>query len=171
MIRVRIDTACGAVVVAVDDAAAPLSSAAFLSYVDQGLLAGTTIYRIVTAQNQPESTTHPIEVIQWGRTFDEISPLAPIAHEGTDQTGLSHRRGTLSMARRAIGTAGHAYVFCMGGDLASLDEHGGRNPDGHGFAAFGEVIGGWDVLAAIFARAETIERIAHRIAILSAARI
>lgn len=170
-VRVRVETALGPVTVAVDPARAPLSAGTFLEQVDKGLLAGTAIYRIVTQANQPPDVRHRIEVIQWGRTFDEDAPLPPVAHEPTSATGLRHRRGTLSMARREVGTAGRAFVFCIGGDLQSLDEGGGRNPDGHGFAAFGEVLDGWDVLEAIFARAEPRDRLASRIPILGARRL
>ncbi|MGI6853596.1 peptidylprolyl isomerase [Mesorhizobium sp. 1B3] len=171
LVRVRVETALGSVTVAVDPIRAPLSAGAFLEHVDKGLLAGTTIYRIVTEANQPPDIRHRIEVIQWGRTFEEAAPLPPIAHEPTSLTGLKHRRGTLSMARRETGSAGRAFVFCIGGDLQSLDEGGGRNPDGHGFAAFGEVLDGWRALDAIFARAESGDRLETRIAVTGAHRL
>lgn len=165
-----IETALGEVGVRVYPERAPIASANFLAYVDGGHLMGGSIYRIVTLANDNPATPHKIEVIQWGWTLDTETPLPRIAHEPTSQTGLTHQPGTLSMARRELGTAGPGFVFCVGGDLPSLDEGGGRNPDGHGFTAFGEIISGWDVIGRIMERAEAGDRIANRIPILGARR-
>ncbi|MCW5720996.1 MAG: peptidylprolyl isomerase [Devosia sp.] len=165
LIPVLMETPLGSVLLGIDTARAPVSGGAFLARVDGGLLDDCTIYRIVTAANQASGNGHPIEVIQWGLTFEQDDGLSPIAHEPTSVTGLQHRRGTLSMARREPGSAGRAYFFCLGGDLASLDEGGGRHPDGHGFAAFGQILEGWDVIEAIFAAAEEKERLDERIAV------
>ncbi|KFL27367.1 hypothetical protein JP74_07150 [Devosia sp. 17-2-E-8] len=157
--KVIVETELGAVTLGIDEVHAPISAGAFLAYVDKGLLDGTTIYRIVNQINQAPEIVHRIEVIQWGHTFgaDDPLPFPPIPHEPTSVTGLRHQRGTISMARREVGTAGHAYFFCVGGDLESLDFGGGRNPDRQGFAAFGQVIDGWDVIDAIYNSAEPIE--------------
>lgn len=152
-VRVTVSTEHGEIVCAIDLDRAPVTAANFLAHVDGGYLDGVDIYRIATLANQARPD-HRIEVVQWGYSMEPGSgPLPRIVHEPTGTTGLRHRRGTLSMARREAGTAGPGFFFCVGGDLASLDEGGGRHSDGLGFAAFGEVVEGMDVLDAILATA------------------
>lgn len=152
-VLVRIMTELGPVLCAVDPVRAPVATANFLAHVDGGYFSDVDIYRIATLANQ-ERPDHQIEVIQWGYRMDPGSgPLPRIPHETTGQTGIRHERGTLSMARREEGTAGPGFFFCMGGDLSSLDEGGGRHPDGKGFAAFGKVVEGFDVLEEILRHA------------------
>ena len=74
--------------------------------------------------------------------------LPPIPHETTQQTGLRHADGTLSMARNEPGTASSEFFICVG-DQPELDFGGKRNPDGAGFAAFGKVLAGLDVVRKI----------------------
>lgn len=155
---VRVETALGAFVIAVDPAVAPVTVANFLAYVDAGQLDGGSVYRLVNLGNQPPETRHRIEVVQWGRGQgrkpgdDTPSPRPPIAHETTAQTGLTHRDMTVSMARLAPGSASAEFFICIG-DQPSLDFGGGRNPDGQGFAAFGRVVAGQEVVRALHARA------------------
>lgn len=152
---VEVQTELGSFVVALDEERAPVTSRNFLAYVDGGHMSRMTAYRIVTRRNQPPDTRHFIEVIQWGwrpATPDQLPPFPPIAHEPTSRTGISHRHLTISMVRFAPGTAGPGFFICIG-DQPELDEGGRRNPDGHGFAAFGQVAGGEDVIDAIFMRA------------------
>lgn len=170
LIRVIVTTALGQVFVGVDAVNAPLSASAFLEQVDMGALDYTSVYRIVTQEQQPPSIRDRIDVIQWGYRFEDPRAVPPVAHEPTSVTGLRHRRGTLSMARRDVGTAGFGFFFCLSGDLKSLDEGGLRQPDGYGFAAFGEVLEGWPVLDAIFARAESMDRLANPIEIMTVRR-
>ena len=135
--------------IAVDVERAPVSSAYFLADVDSGVLKGSSIFRIVTRFNQPASHPAPIEVIQMG--LRETDPTIPVViqHEPTGMTGLRHRRGTVSLARFAPGAVYHSWFVCMR-DEPCLDEGGARNPDGLGFAAFGEVVEGFEGLRAIF---------------------
>ena len=151
--RVRVETALGAFVIAVDAARAPVTVANFLAYVDAGQLDGGSVYRIVTQANQPPETKHRIEVVQWGmnQADDKPPPRPAVAHETTRQTGLKHLDMTVSMARSAPGTATAEFFICLG-DQPSLDFGGGRNPDGQGFAAFGQVVAGQEVVRAIHAR-------------------
>ena len=153
-VRVRVETALGSFTVEVDPGVAPRTVANFLAYVDGGHLDGGAVYRLVTLANQAPGTQHKIEVVQWGFHASDRrrEPFAPIAHETTRETGLRHRDGTLSMARAAPGTASGEFFICLG-DQASLDFGGGRNPDGQGFAAFGQVVEGMDVVRALHARA------------------
>ncbi len=153
-VRVRVDTALGAFTVEVDPRVAPVTVANFLAYVDGGHLDSGDVYRLVTLANQPPETRHRIEVVQWGYHASDTrpEPFAPIRHESTRETGLRHLDGTLSMARAAPGTASGEFFICIG-DQPSLDFGGGRQPDDQGFAAFGRVVQGMDVVRALHARA------------------
>ena len=170
--RARISTELGDFVVEVDPVHAPLSSTNFLAYVSKGLLDGQSVYRIVSLANQPDTIKFKIEVIQFGwRGKDgEAPPLPVIAHEPTSASGLRHRDGTLSMARLAPGTAGPAFFICIG-EQPSLDFGGGRNPDGQGFAAFGQVVEGMDVVRRVFAKAEATDQMKTPVRIERAALI
>jgi peptidyl-prolyl cis-trans isomerase A (cyclophilin A) len=171
--RIEVTTALGAFTLAIDADAAPISAANFLAYVDGGHLREAAIYRIVAACNQGDDIAHKIDVVQWGWVAPrdgDPPPLPTIAHEPTSVTGLRHRDGTLAMARRAPGTAGPAFFICIG-DQPELDFGGRRNPDGQGFAAFGRVVAGMDVVRAIHARAEASDRLRAPIAITSVARV
>ena len=127
---------------------APITAANFLKYVDAGLYKDASFYRVVRLDNQPQSPIK-IEVIQGGLGFsDEDRPFRPIEHETTAKTGILHRDGAVSMARSAPGSAASEIFICIG-DQPELDFGGERNPDGQGFAAFGRVIEGMDVVRRI----------------------
>ncbi|RVT92970.1 peptidylprolyl isomerase [Sphingomonas crocodyli] len=165
--QVEIVTAVGSIRVAVNLAAAPVTAANFLTYVESGLLDGTEFYRIVAPCNQGGRAV-PIDVVQGGFRETVKAPLPPIIHEPTWKTGLRHRDGTISMARYAPGTAAGAFFICVG-DQPVLDHGGPRNPDGEGFAAFGRVVRGMDIVRSIWARAESDAFIRKPVPILSAA--
>jgi len=144
--RVLLTTEAGDILVEVEAARAPVTAANFLRYVDAGLYDGSTFHRTVTLSNQPDSPVR-IEVIQGG----QLSPskeFPPIVHETTASTGLRHLNGTISMARDRPGTATSSFFFCIN-DQPELDFGGRRNPDGQGFAAFGRVVEGMDVVRRI----------------------
>ena len=124
---------------------APLTVENFLKLVDGKHLDGATFYRTVSPEN--DNGEPPIAVIQGGIGIAE-SPFSPIAHESTEQTGLRHLDGSLSMARSAVGTASTEFFICIG-DQPALDFGATRNPDGQGFAVFGQVVAGMDVVRAI----------------------
>ena len=144
--RVVIETEKGAIVVEVDLVRAPVTAANFLRYVDAGLYDGSTFHRTVTMSNQPRDAVR-IEVVQGGQ-LPGVREFAPIAHETTATTGLRHLDGVISMARDKPGTAASSFFFCIN-DQPELDFGGRRNPDGQGFAAFGRVVAGMDVVRAI----------------------
>lgn len=163
----------GTIVLGIDEMRAPLTSANFLTYVDRGFLSDATIYRIVTLANQAAGTVHPIEVIQFGSPTPGAGrepPLPPVPHEPTSMTGLGHLDGTLSLARNAPGTGGHGFFICVG-DQPELDEGGRRNPDGAGFAVFGMVVSGADVLRRLFELAEATEYLQNAIPITKVTRV
>lgn len=145
---VHIATTLGTIIVEVDAQRAPATAANFLRYVDRGAYDGGAFHRTVTLANQPDSPVK-IEVIQAGvnpalRDRDD----APIALERTRDTGLKHLAGTISMARDGADSATSDFFICVT-DQPELDFGGSRNRDGQGFAAFGRVIGGMDVVRKI----------------------
>lgn len=144
--NVVLATELGDIAIAVYDERAPISSSSFLALVDAGYYEGAEFYRVVTAENDRGSP--PIEVIQGG-VFDAEQPFQPVEHESTRETGILHEDGVISLARDEPGTANGAAFFICIGDQPALDYGGMRNPDGLGFAAFGRVVEGMDVVHAI----------------------
>jgi peptidyl-prolyl cis-trans isomerase A (cyclophilin A) len=146
--RVRVQTELGDIVIEVDTTKAPVTSANFLRYVDAGHYDGGIFHRTVKMDNQPESTIK-IEVIQAGVNPDRAKEgFPPITLERTNVTGITHKDGIVSMARGAPDSATSGWFVCIN-DQASLDFGGMRNPDGQGFAAFGRVVSGMDVVRKI----------------------
>ena len=143
--RVVIETSLGQIVVEIDAKHAPNTAANFLRYVDAGRYTGGQFHRTVTMQNQPDKK-YKIEVIQGGvNPKFEKEDFPPILLERTNKTGLQHINGTISMARDGADTATSDFFICIG-DQPELDFGGKRNPDGQGFAAFGQVTKGMDVV-------------------------
>ncbi len=146
--EVVISTGQGDIHVTLDLKNAPVTSANFLRYVDAHLFDSSCFYRVVRPDNQPNDSVR-IAVIQGGRyEKEETGGFPPIAHETTDQTGIRHLDGVISMARWTPGTATSEFFICVG-DQPDLDFGGKRNPDGQGFAAFGRVTRGMDVVRKI----------------------
>ena len=106
----------------------------------------SSFFRAVTLNNQPKDSVK-IEVIQGGNV-DSAKEFAPIPLETTKQTGLLHKDGTISMARGKPASATSSFFICIN-DQPSLDFEGKRNKDGQGFAAFGKVVEGMDVVKKI----------------------
>jgi peptidyl-prolyl cis-trans isomerase A (cyclophilin A) len=148
--HVKIKTRYGTIEAELYPEKAPKSVAAFLSYVNSGYYRNTSFYRVLNDENQATGTPHS-QLIQgglWG-TKDKLSKtVQPIPHETTQQTGLHHEDGTLSLARREPGTAGTEFFICIG-TQPGYDYGGSNDPDGQGYAAFGKVIKGMDIVAKI----------------------
>jgi len=147
-ITVHIETERGDITLALYPDAAPVTVANFVALVEAGELNNTSFYRTVREDNdRPDAR---IDVIQGGAGFDGLAGATPIAHETTEQTGLSHTRGAISMARDGVGTASSEF-FIVVNDSTNLDSGpGGRNPDEAGYAVFGYVTEGMDVVEAIW---------------------
>lgn len=145
---VVIKTKMGDITVELEDTKAPETTKNFLRYVDAGHYEGGKIHRTVTMDNQPDKKVK-IEVIQGGvgASFEK-KDFPKIKLERTKDTGLKHLDGTISMARDGADTATSDFFICIG-DQPELDFAGKRNPDGQGFAAFGKVIKGMDVVRKI----------------------
>jgi peptidyl-prolyl cis-trans isomerase A (cyclophilin A) len=147
-VPIAIETPLGEIAIEIDAGAAPVTAANFLAYVDGGHYDGGAFRRTVTMDNQPDNDVK-IEVIQGGIDPDKPREGArPVPLERTSVTGLRHVDGAVSMARRAPDSA-HADFFVCVGDQPELDFGGRRNPDGQGFAAFGRVTAGMEVVRAI----------------------
>jgi peptidyl-prolyl cis-trans isomerase A (cyclophilin A) len=156
-VRVRVQTELGDIVIEVDPIKAPTTTANFLKYVDAGHYDGGVFHRTVKMDNQPESPVK-IEVIQAGVNPDRAKEGFPaIALERTSVTGILHKDGTISMARGAADSATSSWFVCIN-DQPSLDFGGARNPDGQGFAAFGRVVSGMDVVRKIQAAPSSTNR-------------
>src|SRR6478672_11495848 len=140
LVPVAIDTSLGRIVVALDRAHAPVTTANFLRYVDTHHLDGETFYRA--------SHMGDAGLIQGGVRSDVRKLYPPIAHEPTSQTGLKNVTGAISMANAGPGTA-KADFFILLSDMPGLDA-GGPGGDANGFAAFGHVTEGMDVVKQIW---------------------
>jgi peptidyl-prolyl cis-trans isomerase A (cyclophilin A) len=149
--RLKIMTEQGDIEIELEVNKAPITSANFLRYVDEGIYRNCFFYRTVTMDNQPDNQVK-IEVIQGGlgmnRLTEAASPLPSIPLERTSVTGLSHKDGTLSMARLTPDSGCSEFFICIN-DQPELDFGGKRNPDGQGFAAFGRVVAGMEVVRKI----------------------
>lgn len=147
-VRVALDTDAGRIVVEVDVAKAPVTATNFVRYAETKRLDGTVFYRAMHLKwgEQPNG------LIQAGTRGDPRRNLPPIAHEPTNITGILHKAGTLSMARYAPGTATGDFSI-MVSDQPGLDaQPEATDPETRaGYAAFGQVVEGMDVVKAIFA--------------------
>ena len=169
-VRVVMDTDLGEIEVEVDAAHAPLTAANFLAYVDQGLYDGGRFHRTVRPDNQVSKPVK-IAVIQGAANAARAGEFRPpIALERTSVTGLRHVDGAVSMARSAPDSATHEFFVCVG-DQPALDFGGARNPDGQGFAAFGRVTRGMEVVRRIQMASAAGERLTPPVAIRTARRL
>ncbi|UCG59876.1 MAG: peptidylprolyl isomerase [Phycisphaerales bacterium] len=146
--RVRIETAVGNIEVELDAKRAPITTKNFLRYVHEGFYKDGIFFRTVTASNQPDDAVKIAVIQAQANPARQKDAFAPIAIESTRKTGLHHLDGTISMARADPNTATHHFFICLG-EQPELDFGGKRNPDGQGFAAFGRVVEGMDVVRKI----------------------
>ena len=147
-IPVRVETTLGNIDLAIDIRRAPITAANFLRYVDGGFYDGGMINRAVRADNTMRHDVK-IEVIQVQiDAARRRQQFPPIPLERTSVTGLKHVDGAVSMARSGPDTATASFSIVIG-DQPEMDHGGRRNPDGQGFAVFGRVVNGMDVVRAI----------------------
>lgn len=140
--RVAIETSMGRIIVATDDRRAPLTSSNFLTYVDDGRFDGVTFYRAARRKGDPK-----LGLIQGGIDTDTRRSLPPVRHEPTSQTGIRHLHATLSMARPNRPNSAMGNFFITVGPTPNMDARG----DYIGYAAFGHVVAGMDVVKRILA--------------------
>lgn len=143
MIRVRIETSTGNIVLALDARRAPKTTANFLAYVDDGRLDGTGFYRASRRTGNPK-----FGFVQGGIASDarRVLPSPPL--EPTNRTGIRHTDGTVSMAHGANIDGATGNFSIMVGDNPSLDARGAGH---NGYAAFGRVVAGMEVVRKILA--------------------
>ena len=147
-VTVTIETTQGDITADIYLDRAPVTAENFLAYVDDRAYDGGTFYRSVRMDNQPNDSVR-IEVIQAGPSREAAGRRRPpIPLERTNVTGLAHVDGALSMARGGPDSARSSFFICIG-DQPSLDFGGNRNLDGQGFAVFGQVTSGMDVVRRI----------------------
>jgi peptidyl-prolyl cis-trans isomerase A (cyclophilin A) len=145
-VNVILETALGEIEVETYLSRAPASAASFLQFADLGDHGGAAFYRVVTPANDNGS---PVISVLQGGLVDENIVLSPVEHETTRDTGIRHTDGVISLARGDPGTGSGAAFFICIGDQPALDFGAMRNPDGLGFAAFGKVVRGMDVVRKI----------------------
>jgi peptidyl-prolyl cis-trans isomerase A (cyclophilin A) len=153
--HIEIKTSMGNIELELFPDAAPVTVAAFLSYIDSGYYRSSNFYRVLNMDNQP-SNAPKAELIQGGifksKTKKGIDPPG-IKHETTVTTGLKHVDGTISLARLAPGSANTEFFICVG-DQPGFDFGGENNPDGQGYSAFGKIVQGSDVVRKIYNQRE-----------------
>jgi peptidyl-prolyl cis-trans isomerase A (cyclophilin A) len=142
--KVAITTPRGVIVVQMETRRAPITANNFLRYVDGGLYDGGNFYRAMRAPDDPQNGT-----IQ-GQLPGGVRRFPPIAHESTEKTGMKHGLGSISLARFTPGTATADFFICLG-PMPYLDAHPGEPGDNQGYAVFGHVVAGMDVVRKIHA--------------------
>lgn len=150
--HVEISTRFGDIEIELYPKQAPVTVAAFLSYIDSGFYEESSFYRVLRDEDQP-SNAPKSNIIQggiWRANPRLLRNIPGIAHETTAQTKLTHTNGTVSLARQAPGTAHTEFFICVG-DQKGYDFGGENNIDGQGYAAFGRVVKGMDIVNLIYA--------------------
>jgi peptidyl-prolyl cis-trans isomerase A (cyclophilin A) len=140
IVRVRLETEAGPIVVALDAKRAPITTGNFVRYVDEERFDGTSFYRAALAKGSTDRG-----FIQGGIRRDYQRMLPPIAHEPTSQTGLRHEAGTISMARSESGAGAMGDFFIAVSAQPAMDSDAGDD----GYAVFGRVVEGMDVVRKI----------------------
>ena len=142
IVRVRLVTSSGPIVLALDATRAPRTTANFMAYVDDGRFDGTTFYRAARRKSSPRNG-----LIQGGISTNARRSLPPVAHEPTSLTGIRHLDATVSMARGGKPGTAMGNFFITIGPIVSMDARGAYP----GYAAFGHVASGMDVVRKILA--------------------
>jgi len=168
--RVEIQTRAGDIEVELFLDQAPKSVSAFLSHVDLGYYNNASFYRALNEDNQPTGNAGTA-IIQGGiwKTKPDIRTIG-IPHENTRDTKLTHANGTVSLARGAPGTATTEFFICIG-DQKGFDYGGINNPDGQGYAAFGRVVKGMDLINQWYLRPTNGDLLLSPITIISIKRL
>lgn len=131
---------------------APITVSSFLSYIDSGFYNNTSFYRVLKTEEFPSPTnTGIIQGGMWQTNPGRKMAIPGIAHESTKKTGLTHESGTLSLARLEPGTGNTEFFICIG-DQSPLDAGRRGTEDGQGYAAFGKVFKGMDIVRKIQAQ-------------------
>ncbi len=146
--HILIDTNYGEIEAELFPQKAPKTVTAFISYIGSGFYKNTTFYRVLKNEDLPMDINYG--VIQGG-VWPQKKNVAGVEHESTSLTGLTHTNGTLSLARTSIGTATTEFFICIGNET-QFDAGNKGNYDTLGFAAFGRVVKGMDIVRKIQAQ-------------------
>lgn len=149
--HIEIRTRIGNIEVVLYPDKAPQTVRAILSYIDSGFYKDASFYRVLNMNNQP-SDAPKAELIQgglWNKRGARRDHILGIPHESTRETGIRHTDGVVSLARQEPGTANTEFFICVG-DQPGFDYGGENNPDGQGYAAFGKVLRGLDIVRRIY---------------------
>jgi peptidyl-prolyl cis-trans isomerase A (cyclophilin A) len=170
--HIEIQTSKGNIEIELYPKQAPQTVAAFLSYIDSNFFNNGSFYRVLNETNQP-SNAPKTELIQGGiwRTNQKKAAAIPgIPHETTQQTQILHKDGVISLARLGPGTAGTEFFICIGSQ-PGLDYGGENVADRQGYAAFGKVVKGMDVVMKIYRQNDNDQYFAPPIAIFNIVRL
>src|SRR4051812_40913695 len=149
--HIEIQTSLGDIELELYPDQAPKTVQAFLSYVKAGYYKNSSFYRVLNDDNQP-SNAPKAELIQGGmyKSNPKVhNTLKGIPHETTQQTHIQHKNGVISLARLTPGTATSEFFICLG-DQPGFDYGGENNPDKQGYAAFGKVVKGMEIVRKIY---------------------
>lgn len=167
-----IETKFGNIKVELFPAKAPATVSAFLQNIDSGYFKNCSFYRVLRNDNQVTGYLHS-HLIQggiWQSNPELKKKFKPIPHEPTSQSGILHTRGTISMARNEPGTATSEFFICLE-DEPGFDFGGQNNPDGAGYAAFGKIVEGMDVVERIYHQPEDQQQFIPPVTILNIERL
>ena len=150
---------------------APKTVAAFLSYIDSGYYTNSSFYRVLLQEAfSTEANTGLIQGGIWQTNDKQHSAVAGIVHEPTSQTRLSHTSGTLSLARTTPGTGNTEFFICIG-DQTQFDEGNKNSNENPGFAAFGSVVSGMDIVRKIQLQSQQNQQLVKKVIIQSIQRL
>ncbi len=169
---VVIETKFGDITLELYPQKAPATVSAFLKNIDSGYFNNCSFYRLLRKDNQVTGSLHSY-LIQggiWQSNPELKSKFSPIVHEPTNETGILHKRGTISMARNEPGTATSEFFICVE-DEPGFDHGGKNNADGLGYAAFGKVVEGMETVTKIYRQPENEQRFIPPVTILSIHRL
>ncbi len=170
--HIEIETEKGDIEIELYPLQAPKTVAAFLSYIDSGYYNNGSFYRVLNDENQP-SNAEKTELIQGGiwQTKNKIAAKIPgVPHETTAQTKILHTDGVVSLARREPGTGTTEFFICIG-KQPGLDYGGGNIEDGQGYATFGKVVKGMDIVRKIYRQPENDQYFDPPVAIYNIKRL
>lgn len=169
--HIEIQTKFGDIEVELLPDQAPKSVAAFLSYVDSGYYKNTSFYRTLNDDNQPTGSAE-VALLQGGLWKTNHFPnlkLTGIPHENTQQTKILHTNGTISLARQEPGTATTEFFICVG-DQSGFNYGGDNNPDKQGYAAFGKVLKGMELIRKFYNQPTNGEYLTQQVDIMNIVR-
>ncbi len=168
--HIVIETGLGDIEVELFPDQAPKTVAAFLSYIDSGFYNKASFYRVLKTEELPSATnTGIIQGGIWQTNPAKKITIPGIVHETTKQTGLTHESGTISLARLAPGSGNTEFFICIG-DQSPLDAGRRGTEDGQGYAAFGKVFNGMNIVRKIQAKKSHGDKFDEKIEITKISR-